>query len=99
MVYHAGAGVTSMPITAFLFALVPAALVRSATYTWFGSTLVAGEAWEIVAAAGLLLALTVLPLIHPGGRSWLLTRLSRAGARVEGKTEEKAAASRPGAAD
>lgn len=69
--YHAGAGLTTMAVPAFLFALAAGSLVRSVTYTWFGSTLVEGESWRIALAALAIAAVSALPLLHPRGRRWL----------------------------
>jgi uncharacterized membrane protein YdjX (TVP38/TMEM64 family) len=73
--YHAGAGLTRMPVALFLVCLAIGALLRGALYAYFGSALAEAEAWEMVAAGVLLLGATALPLVHPRSRNWLRARL------------------------
>ena len=75
--YHAGAGLTAMAFPVFVAALACGSIIRSATYTFFGSSLAEGD-WERILAAGAVLAtLTLLPLAHPRGRRWLRERMAR----------------------
>ncbi len=74
--YHAGAGLTAMPLLVFGVALLLGAAARAALFTVFGAELAEGNLRGILlAAAGLLLAFA-LPLLHPGLRR-RLTRLVR----------------------
>jgi uncharacterized membrane protein YdjX (TVP38/TMEM64 family) len=73
--YHAGAGLTRMPIAIFLASLAAGSLVRAAVYAAFGSSLAEADGWELLAAGTLLLVATALPLVHPRSRAWLRARL------------------------
>ncbi len=73
---HALAGVSAMPILGFELALVVGGAIRSATYIYFGSSLVGGELIPILQASGVLVAALALPLLFPGTRRWL-SRLLR----------------------
>ena len=73
---HALAGVSAMPLLGFEFALAVGGAIRSATYIYFGSSLVGGELIPILQATALLVAALALPLLFPGTRRWL-SRLLR----------------------
>jgi uncharacterized membrane protein YdjX (TVP38/TMEM64 family) len=73
--YHAGAGLTRMPLAIFFASLAAGSLVRAAIYAAFGSSLAEAESWHLLAAGTLLLAATALPLAHPRSRAWLRARL------------------------
>lgn len=73
--YHAGAGLTRMPVALFAACLALGALLRGSIYAFFGSALAEAEAWEMVVAFSLLLGATALPLVHPRSRAWLFARL------------------------
>ncbi|MEE3326501.1 MAG: VTT domain-containing protein [Myxococcota bacterium] len=68
---HALAGISAMPLVGFELALIVGGAIRSATYIYFGSSLVSGEIMPIVQATGVLVAVLVLPLLFPGTRRWL----------------------------
>lgn len=68
--FHAAAALTSMRFVTFLAAGGAGALVRAATYAWFGSSLIEGS-WLGSAAAAALLGVSLLPLLHPKVRAWV----------------------------
>ena len=86
---HALAGVSAMPLLGFEFALALGGAIRSATYIYFGSSLVGGELIPILQASGVLLAALAVPLLFPGTRRWLsrLLRPPKAASEPESGTE------------
>lgn len=93
--YHMLAGVTKMATPAFLVAVAAGSLVRAAVYTYFGSSLLSGEADRLVLAGGLLLLAGALPLLFARPRAWILQAVGRERAAVR----ERAAAETPAAPD
>jgi uncharacterized membrane protein YdjX (TVP38/TMEM64 family) len=77
--YHLLAGVTDMALFTFVVAATLGSIVRSATFTYFGSSLLAGDATGVLKAAGLLLLVLLVPLLVPGSRSWLMQTIWRRG--------------------
>jgi uncharacterized membrane protein YdjX (TVP38/TMEM64 family) len=75
--YHLMAGVTAMTLGAFSLAALVGSLVRSWTYTFFGSTLASGDLDRIVQGVLLLGVAFVVPLLFPAPRSWLLQAVGR----------------------
>lgn len=69
--WHAGAGLTGMTFLVFVLAVASGSAVRSLTYTWFGSSLVAADLWQIALATLALGAVTGLPLLHPRSRRFV----------------------------
>ena len=86
---HALAGVSAMPLLGFEFALAVGGAIRSATYIYFGSSLVGGELIPILQATALLVAALALPLLFPGTRRWLsrLLRPPKSASEPESRTE------------
>jgi uncharacterized membrane protein YdjX (TVP38/TMEM64 family) len=68
--YHALAGVTAMRLGHFTLALAIGSAARAATYTYFGSSLVAGGFKPILGATALLILLLVMPLLFSRSREW-----------------------------
>lgn len=75
--YHLIAGVTGMGFLVFVLAVASGALVRSATFTFFGSRLLSGELGGLLEATAVLAAAVVVPLLFPRSRGWLLQALGR----------------------
>jgi len=75
--YHLIAGVTGMAFAAFVVAVGVGSLVRSATFTFFGSRLLAGEIGGVLQATAVIAAVVVVPLLFPRSRAWLLQALGR----------------------
>jgi uncharacterized membrane protein YdjX (TVP38/TMEM64 family) len=75
--YHLFAGVTGMAFAAFVLAVGAGSLVRSATFTFFGSRILAGEIAGILQASAVIAAAVVVPLLFPRSRAWLLQALGR----------------------
>ena len=75
--YHLIAGVTGMAFLVFVVAVALGAMVRSATYTFFGSQLLEGEASGMLEATAVITVAVVLPLLFPRSRGWLLQALGR----------------------
>jgi uncharacterized membrane protein YdjX (TVP38/TMEM64 family) len=73
--FHAGAGLTSMTIPAFLLALAVGAAVRAGIYAYFGSALVDGDRTLLIAGIALF-GLAAAPLAHPRSRAWIKAHLS-----------------------
>jgi uncharacterized membrane protein YdjX (TVP38/TMEM64 family) len=69
---HWGAGLTSIPVLGFAAAVLFGGPIRAATYSFLGSTLLDLGSPEFWLATGILAALVVLPLLHPGVRRRLL---------------------------
>lgn len=72
--YHAGAGLTTMPVLAFVLAVAAGGLVRGLVFTYFGSAMVDGMGRQLLVAGFLLMLAAVLPLASPRARRWLLGR-------------------------
>jgi len=70
--YHAGAGLTNMPILAFALAVGAGGLVRGLVFTYFGSALVEGMGKPLLLAGLLLLVAASLPMASPRARRWIL---------------------------
>jgi len=75
--YHLIAGVTGMAFVTFVIAVAFGSLVRSATFTFFGSRLLAGDLGGLLEATAVVTAAVVLPLLFPSTRNWLLQALGR----------------------
>jgi uncharacterized membrane protein YdjX (TVP38/TMEM64 family) len=67
---QAAAALTSMGLATFLVAVGAGAAVRSAIYAYFGNSLIEGR-WIHVGIATAVLAVSLLPLLHPRVRIWL----------------------------
>ncbi len=65
------AGATGMPFPKFLIALSMGASIRAGTYTYLGSSLLAGDMESILIASGVLVLSAVLPLLFPKPRAWV----------------------------
>jgi len=72
--FHFGAGATGLSWGAFVVAVLPAALFRSSCYALLGATLLEPGSARFWVASGVLLAVALLPLAHPGLRARLLRR-------------------------
>lgn len=72
--YHAAAALTDMRFRVFFLAVALGAAVRAWTFAYFGSSLAQAH-WTAAAVSGGLIAAALLPLLHPGVRSWALRRL------------------------
>ncbi len=72
IVYHALAGVTATRVGVFAVALCFGAIARSATYSFFGSSLIAGGIMPILQATAVIGVGFGLPLLFPATRTWLL---------------------------
>lgn len=70
--YHLISGVTGMAFMAFVVAVALGSLVRSATFTFFGSALLSGDAHGLLEATAVITAALVVPLLFRRSRSWLL---------------------------
>lgn len=68
---HAVAGISAMSFLSFEFAILLGSIARSATYIYFGSSLVEGEIGPILQATAVLVLALVLPLLFPATRRWL----------------------------
>lgn len=66
------AGLSSLPILGYATALALGGMVRSFIYAVFGSTLVDVRSPRFVLASLLLMAVAVLPLLHPRVFRWVL---------------------------
>lgn len=75
--YHLIAGVTSMAFLAFVIAVAAGSMIRSATFTFFGSRLLSGEVGGLLEASAVIAAAVVVPLLFPRSRGWLLQALGR----------------------
>ncbi len=90
-VYHISAGVTAMAFVGFAIAAAAGSTVRSATFTYFGSSLVSGQLDRVLLALFVLSIAIVLPLLFPRPRAWLRQVFQRdrvEGSRVEGSRVE-----------
>ena len=76
--YHLVAGVTGMPLALFALAVTLGATIRAATFTFFGSSLLAGELDLLLRAAGVLILSALAPLAFARPRAWLLQAIRSA---------------------
>jgi uncharacterized membrane protein YdjX (TVP38/TMEM64 family) len=81
--YHAVAGVSEMSLPAFGLAVTVGALIRAGTYTYFGSSLLRGDLTQMLAAAFVLTAVLVVPLLFAPTRRWLAAALRRSHVSTE----------------
>jgi uncharacterized membrane protein YdjX (TVP38/TMEM64 family) len=65
---HWAAGMTTIPLGAFLVAVVLAAPVRAFAYAVFGATLAAPDSTRLVVVSIALAGVALLPLLHRGWR-------------------------------
>lgn len=84
--YHAAAALTRMSFALFLVALSVGAVPRAWTYAYFGSSLVEGRWLHVGLAAGIL-ALALLPLVHPRVRAFLRGQFEEADPSLEPEAE------------
>ena len=70
---HWGAGLTAIPVGAFLLAVTLGAPVRAFAYSFFGAALDDAGTWQLIVASVVLVAVAVLPFLHPGIRRRLAT--------------------------
>lgn len=73
--YHAAAALTDMRFRVFFLAVALGAAVRAWTFSYFGSSLAQAH-WTAAAISGGLIAGALLPLLHPGVRSWALRQFA-----------------------
>ncbi len=69
--YHSMAGVTGMAFPKFVLAVSCGALIRAGTYTYLGSSLLAGDLDRILIASGILGLSALLPMLFPKPRAWV----------------------------
>ena len=69
------AGLSSIPLLGFAAAVVLGGTVRSFTYAVFGAALTDVRSPRFLVASGVLAAVVLLPLVHPGIRRRLVSRL------------------------
>ena len=69
--YHTAAGVTGISLLKFVLAVGCGAPVRAGTYTYFGSSLMSGDAGRILTASGILGLSALVPLLFPKPRRWV----------------------------
>jgi uncharacterized membrane protein YdjX (TVP38/TMEM64 family) len=72
--FHFAAGVTGITFGVFLLVVFPAALFRAACYSFLGATLLEPGSPRFWLASGVLLMVSLAPLLHPGLRARLLLR-------------------------
>ncbi|MGH0038049.1 MAG: TVP38/TMEM64 family protein [Myxococcota bacterium] len=72
--FHFASGVTGIRGVVFFAVVLPAALFRAACYSFLGANLLEPGSTRFWIASGLLLAVAILPLAHPGVRARLLRR-------------------------
>lgn len=70
--YHLIGGVTRMPLALFALAVTLGGAIRAATFTFFGSSLLAGELDLLLQATGVLISSALVPLAFARPRAWLL---------------------------
>jgi uncharacterized membrane protein YdjX (TVP38/TMEM64 family) len=70
--YHLIGGVTGMPLPLFTLAVAVGGTIRAATFTFFGSSLLAGELDLLLRATGVLILSALVPLAFARPRAWLL---------------------------
>jgi uncharacterized membrane protein YdjX (TVP38/TMEM64 family) len=78
---HWAAGVSSMRWKRFAAWIVPASFIRAYTFAYLGSTLLDIGSKDFFIATGVVLAIALLPLLHPTVRQNVFGR--RAGNRVD----------------
>jgi uncharacterized membrane protein YdjX (TVP38/TMEM64 family) len=74
--FSVGAALTGIALPSFVVTLFAGGFVRAATYTYFGSSLVDADLYEMVLGALAIGAVAMLPLLHPRLRAqiWRLLR-------------------------
>ena len=72
---HWAAGLSSIPALAFVLSVCIGGPVRAGAYSFLGSTLLDFGSPRFVAAAAILAAVVLLPLLHRGTRRRLVSRL------------------------
>jgi uncharacterized membrane protein YdjX (TVP38/TMEM64 family) len=72
---HIGAILSGIRIVPFAVAVGVGSMIRAGTFSYFGNALIEGDGLAI--AAGVLTAATVVPLLVPSWRSWLLVQVGR----------------------
>lgn len=72
--FHFGAGVTGITFGVFLLVVFPATLFRAACYSFLGASLLEPGSARFWLASGVLLLVSLAPLLHPGLRARLLRR-------------------------
>jgi uncharacterized membrane protein YdjX (TVP38/TMEM64 family) len=82
------AAVTGMSFLTYGIAVSLGALVRAATFSYFGSALLDGRA--LVHGTAVLVAAMLIPLLFPSSRAWLVANLraNKLGRRALGENEE-----------
>jgi len=80
------AAITGMTLATFLFSVLVGALVRAATYSYFGNALLEGQSLFIDGA--FFAAAFVIPLLIPRSRAWLVASFGAERARREAPPEE-----------
>jgi len=80
------AAITGMTLATFLFSVLVGALVRAATYSYFGNALLEGQSLFI--AGAFFAAAFVIPLLIPRSRAWLVASFGAERARREAPPEE-----------
>jgi uncharacterized membrane protein YdjX (TVP38/TMEM64 family) len=74
---HLVSGVAGMGFLTFLVAGATGALMRAGVYTFFGSRLMEGDLWGLIAPTLLMTATLVVPMLFPRSRAWLLESMGR----------------------
>ncbi len=75
--YNAIAGVTKLSFARFGPAVAAGSLVRAGVYAYFGSSLLEGSLMPLLQATAMISAITILPLVFPRSRRWVVDLLSR----------------------
>jgi len=70
---HVGAILSGMRIAPFALAVGVGSLIRAGTFSYFGNALLQGDG--LAMAAGILVAVAVLPLLVPAWRGWLFAQV------------------------
>jgi len=70
---HVGAILSGIRIAPFALAVGVGSLIRAGTFSYFGNALSRGDGLAI--AAGILIAVTVFPLLVPAWRGWLFAQV------------------------
>ena len=71
---HWAAGFSSMPLAAFILAVVLGSPIRAGAYALLGSSLMAADSVQLYAVSAVLIAIVLAPLAHPGLRRWIVAR-------------------------
>jgi uncharacterized membrane protein YdjX (TVP38/TMEM64 family) len=71
---HWAAGISSMPWKGFAVWIIPAAFIRAYIFAYLGSTLLDFGSKAFFTATGAVLAIALLPLLHPVVRQHVLGR-------------------------